>query len=197
MTYRQQGVAGFIYFLFGVIVFIIFIGSTLKFFGVEELFPFFRILFDIRDFFLLPFKGIYPDIPIGPVTIDLAGFTGSTFYTLFGYLIATFVVSFVEINPLRIIRNLISTFFTLIEFFLFSRVVLKLLAASSESSFVNFVYKLLNFGSNPFGNILAVNLGNHTLEILTFIVLAVIVTIHMFFLSTTTAFFRDERSNRR
>ncbi len=193
MNRRQQAVAGIVYFFFGIILFILFLSFIFRLFGATSSNPFFDFWFSLSNFFAAPFDGIYPDFNVGPFIVSTSTFVAIVFYSLFAYLVALLFVSFAELNPLRIIRNLIRFIFRLFETLFFTRFLFRALAASTASSFVTFIYNLTGFPVEQVAQIIpTLTLGIFVIEFSTFFILGVIIFLEILFENLFAGVFGDD-----
>jgi hypothetical protein len=193
MNRRQQAVAAVIYFFFGIIIFILFLSFIFRLFGATSSNPFFDFWFSLSNFFGSPFSGIYPDFNIGPFIFSAATFIAIVFYALFAYLVALLFVSFAELNPLKIVRNLIRFVFRLFETLFFSRFLFRALAASTASSFVSFIYNLTGWPVEQLSQIIpTLTLGIFVIEFSTFFILGVIIFLEILFENLFAGVFGDD-----
>ncbi|MBN1915461.1 hypothetical protein JW796_00500 [Candidatus Dojkabacteria bacterium] len=173
----QQIVAAVIYFIFGVIVLFILIAFILKFFGASETSGIFRGIFNISNFFTEMFRGSYQDIRFGPLTLSIFRFVAMTYYPIFGYLLVLLIAGLFVLNPFKIARNISNAFFRFIELFLITRFLFKALAASSQSSFVAFIYKYTNFIPDALHFIPVIRIGQSDIELSVFLVFGIVLMI--------------------
>jgi len=80
-----------IYLVFAVIDIFILLRILLKFLAANTAVPFTTFVYGVSDFFLAPFKGLFPVIVNGRSVFELSALVGLLVYALLGYVLARVV----------------------------------------------------------------------------------------------------------
>ncbi|MEI7579483.1 MAG: YggT family protein [bacterium] len=144
------------YGIFGIIIAIILIRILFGIIGANKAAPFVSFWYTFSETFIGGFQGIFPNIgtSVAPMFIEVYAVIALIFYLILAFIVSKALTSVISHSPVSIFKNVTDTIFKGAEFFLITRFLLKLTAASDVSSFVRFIYQLSDFIYQPFAGIL-------------------------------------------
>lgn len=143
------------YIIFGLIATSIFIRIVLRAFGASETAQFTIFWYDLTDYFVGSFEGIYGSINprASRVVIETYSIVAFFVYIVLSIVTSRSLMSVTTNDSIQKTKDIASAFFKIMEFFLISRFLLMLTHASTASSFVRFVYSVSSVVSGPFNGI--------------------------------------------
>lgn len=166
-----------IYGIFGLIVTIIIIRLLILFIGVNTSGSFIRFWLEFSEIFVFPWVGIVPDLRLfGNSVLELTSLVAVFFYMIIGLLIEKSADSLGETSSRSMLVSIVDSLFKIAEFFLATRIVLKLFGIGGSSLFAKFIYSLTNWIISPFGKLISdFRFGSIVFELSTVLVLIIIV----------------------
>lgn len=145
-----------IYITVSVIVAIIIVRVLLKLLGANEVSQFAVFWYDLSNYFVGVFEGIYPSI--APDASNLVFETHSVVaiivYTLLAGILSKSLTSISATSAINRVKEVLDVIFKMIEFFLGFRFILKLTGASETADFVQFIFSASNIVYKPFTGLL-------------------------------------------
>lgn len=145
-----------VYITVSVIVAIIIVRVLLKLLGANEVSQFAVFWYDLSNYFVGVFEGIYP--VIAPDASNLIFETHSVVaiivYTLLAGILSKSLTSISATSTINRVKEILDVIFKMIEFFLGFRFILKLTGASETANFVQFIYSASSIVHKPFTGLL-------------------------------------------
>lgn len=143
-----------IYAIGAFIIGILLLRFFFRLFGIAAINPIINFIYQLSYPFVAPFDGIVGNIGTSGNAIEFTTIIAILMWIGIIIIIAELVAAFIQDKPERIIFELVDSFFKLIEFMLFARLVLRAFAVPyGINSLVDFAYNISAIAYNPFAGI--------------------------------------------
>lgn len=170
-----------IYIILTIIVGVIVVRILLKLLGANEESQFAVFWYDLSQYFVGPFKNIYPSVEpsSSKLVFETYSVVAVLVYALLTGIFAKSLTSIGSSSNIKKVKEILDLFFKISEFFLGFRFILKITGANETASFVQFINSASAIVYEPFAGLLPTRVfgadGQFVLEISTLIALVVII----------------------
>lgn len=172
----QLKVQGIIYAVFIVIISVVLIRILLKLVGADQNNEIISFFYDFSNVFVSPWEGIFRNLKSQNKILEVFSLIAAFFYLVLSFIFARLAGILLINDSKEFTIKIIDFFFKIAEITVFSRFILKLVGADTDSTFILNLYKFTDFTYKPVETILpAIESNKVTLEVSTLIFLILII----------------------